>query len=171
MIAEDVDQREEGQEGQAVLSPSASETEAAAVNMPAAIPATAAPLVEPVVASEVAPPVAPVAVVPNVPASMVEPTAVAAPVADVTVAYAAPSASIAEPDAAPMAADPAPEASPPPAPAVDIAASLESAGLQMVQTRFSAPPPAEDKPVLGRKPKPVVVLADEPLQMVETQRS
>jgi ribonuclease E len=53
-----------------------------------------------------------------------------------------------------------------------IAASLESAGLQLVQTRNDAPRPAvvAEAPKLGRKPKAVAPVASEPLQMVETRR-
>ncbi len=47
--------------------------------------------------------------------------------------------------------------------------SLQAAGMQMIETRSSAPyaPPAPPKP-LGRARKPVVVVQDEPLQQVET---
>jgi ribonuclease E len=59
-----------------------------------------------------------------------------------------------------------------PAPKVDLSASLQSAGLVMIETTGnSAPAPnnPEPAPTLGRKPKAVVVIADEPLQMVETK--
>ncbi len=70
---------------------------------------------------------------------------------------------------------PAPEPAPIPsvAPAVDVAASLSQAGLVLIETAAdkSAPSPTETpRPALGRKPKPVVAPADEPLQMVETHR-
>jgi hypothetical protein len=47
--------------------------------------------------------------------------------------------------------------------------SLQAAGMQMIETRSSAPyaPPAPPKP-LGRARKPVAVAQDEPLQQVET---
>jgi hypothetical protein len=49
---------------------------------------------------------------------------------------------------------------------------LASAGLVMIETKSGASAPAAvDAPVqLGRKPRPAAVIADEPLQMVETSR-
>jgi ribonuclease E len=59
------------------------------------------------------------------------------------------------------------------APAVDLAADLDQAGLVMIETATDKPPvvaPVAEPPrPLGRKPKPPVVVADEPLQMVETR--
>lgn len=69
-----------------------------------------------------------------------------------------------------------PAASPEPAPVapaaqVDTAASLEQAGLILIETAAHAPAPiaSEPPPKLGRKPRPAVVIASEPLQMVETR--
>ena len=65
---------------------------------------------------------------------------------------------------------------PPPAPVeaaapIDLSANLEQAGLVMIETQAKpAATPAEPAPVLGRKPRPAVVIAEEPLQMVETHR-
>jgi ribonuclease E len=58
----------------------------------------------------------------------------------------------------------------PPAP-VDLSASLQQAGLQMVETSNAVAVPAAPSVTqpLGRKPKPTVVIPAEPLQMVETQ--
>jgi fused signal recognition particle receptor len=60
-----------------------------------------------------------------------------------------------------------------PAPAVNVTANLEQAGLVMIETAAtrsqSAAPIELPKPQLGRKPKAPVVVADEPLQMVETR--
>ncbi|HEX8988605.1 MAG TPA: Rne/Rng family ribonuclease [Rhodocyclaceae bacterium] len=55
---------------------------------------------------------------------------------------------------------------------VDLAENLQMAGLVMIETSAAtaAPTPAEPPMQLGRKPKPVQVIADEPLQMVETKR-
>ncbi|HEY1153356.1 MAG TPA: hypothetical protein VGE73_05845 [Pseudolabrys sp.] len=49
---------------------------------------------------------------------------------------------------------------------------LSSAGLVMIETKAAASAPAvAEAPVqLGRKPRPAAVVADEPLQMVETSR-
>ena len=58
------------------------------------------------------------------------------------------------------------------APSIDLTANLEQAGLVMIETAAStnAPPPApSETPKLGRKPKPPVAVAAEPLQMVETR--
>jgi ribonuclease E len=66
-----------------------------------------------------------------------------------------------------------PTATPPAAPAVDLAADLDQAGLVMIETTTDKQPVAaqiaEPPRPLGRKPKPPVVVADEPLQMVETR--
>ncbi|MGB7482285.1 MAG: hypothetical protein WA909_01315, partial [Castellaniella sp.] len=70
--------------------------------------------------------------------------------------------------AAPVAAPAAQEASRPiTLPSLD--ASLQAAGMQMVETRSSTPyaPPAPPKP-LGRARKPVAPVQSEPLQQVET---
>jgi ribonuclease E len=78
------------------------------------------------------------------------------------VAAAEPIVLAAEPVSAPM-----------PAP-VDVSASLQQAGLVMIETSANKLPPvafdtAPSQP-LGRKPKPVQVIPDEPLQMVETRQ-
>jgi hypothetical protein len=69
---------------------------------------------------------------------------------------------------------PQPAALPPPAPAVvDVSASLQQAGLVMIET-VSTPLQAAivlPAPTLGRKPKIAPPVASEPLQMVETQRN
>ncbi len=78
-------------------------------------------------------------------------------------------------EAAP-APTPAPEpivVPPAPAPApVDLGASLQQAGLVMIETSNAAPRPmaVEEAPRLGRKPRQTQVAASEPLQMVETRR-
>ncbi|MHA3903389.1 Rne/Rng family ribonuclease [Castellaniella sp. WN] len=130
---------------------------------------------------------APVETAPVAPAPVqAEPAPVAEPVAD-TEAEAeadtpAPVAAQATPDAipaapvvepAPVAEAPAPVAAPSAPASRPIAlpsdASLQAAGMQMIETRSSAPyaPPAPPKP-LGRARKPVAVVQDEPLQQVET---
>ncbi len=56
---------------------------------------------------------------------------------------------------------------------VDVTASLQNAGLVMIETAAStsvAPSYAAPAQPLGRKPKPILVTPDEPLQMVETKR-
>ena len=61
----------------------------------------------------------------------------------------------------------------PAVPAVDVTASLQQAGLVMIETSSSVQPIVVDSapaPVLGRKPKPVQIIPNEPLQMVETKR-
>ena len=56
---------------------------------------------------------------------------------------------------------------------VDLSVNLEQAGLVLVETAAeslkSAAPIEMPKPQLGRKPKPPVIVPDEPLQMVETR--
>ncbi|MFY9327644.1 MAG: Rne/Rng family ribonuclease [Georgfuchsia sp.] len=56
---------------------------------------------------------------------------------------------------------------------VDVSASLQQAGLVMIETVAGAQPIiVEQAPVQprGRKPKPVPIIVDEPLQLVETKR-
>jgi ribonuclease E len=56
---------------------------------------------------------------------------------------------------------------------VDMSASLQQAGLVLIETaagQRSAEPIVVPQPALGRKPKPVAAIASEPLQMVETKR-
>jgi ribonuclease E len=69
-----------------------------------------------------------------------------------------------------MAAAPAPAPVPAPA-AADVSASLQQAGLVMIETAASAQPiiVEQTSQALGRKPKPVIVIPDEPLQRVETK--
>jgi ribonuclease E len=115
-------------------------------------------------------------------------TASAAPIAEPAIDVAPAEVSLPQPAVEPMiepVAEPviAPAAEPvaavvPPAPVaepvVDVAANLEQAGLVMIETaanRAQAAAPIElPKPQLGRKPRAAVVVADEPLQMVETRR-
>ncbi|RLJ64952.1 Rne/Rng family ribonuclease [Sulfurisoma sediminicola] len=57
--------------------------------------------------------------------------------------------------------------------AVDMSASLQQAGLVLIETAAgsrAAEPIVVPHPPLGRKPKPVSVAPSEPLQMVETKR-
>lgn len=59
---------------------------------------------------------------------------------------------------------------------VDLSGSLEQAGLVMIETaaektaRLDGQFTVSEPQQFGRKPKPVVVIADEPLQIVETRR-
>ena len=119
----------------------------------------------------------PVAVEPPPHASAPAPVAEAAPPVIATAVSEAPPAI--EAAAAPVvAATPAPAPDPivvPPAPApapVDLGASLQQAGLVMIETSNAAAHPtiAEEVPKLGRKPRPAQVIASEPLQIVETRR-
>ncbi len=61
-----------------------------------------------------------------------------------------------------------------PATPVDLSVSLQQAGLQLVETSSdkarSQAQIAVPTPALGRKPRPVPVIADEPLQIVETRQ-
>jgi ribonuclease E len=70
------------------------------------------------------------------------------------------------PTPAPIAVTPAPQV-------VDLASNLEQAGLVMIETAAGKAMPAAVTPEpakpLGRKPKPVPVITQEPLQMVETK--
>ncbi|HQR03185.1 MAG: Rne/Rng family ribonuclease [Proteobacteria bacterium] len=119
----------------------------------------------PVMEAELPAPVAPV----MAPAAVIE----AAPVEP---AAAEPSAPVIS---APMA--PAPEIKAPTLPASPVVATavptanLQEAGLIMIETSSAsaAQAPVSSVPAqpLGRKPKPVAIVADEPLQMVETQRT
>jgi ribonuclease E len=58
-----------------------------------------------------------------------------------------------------------------PAEPIDLSSELQKVGLQLIETSGKASAPVMEAPVqpLGRKPKPAPVLANEPLQMVETQ--
>ncbi|NJD35387.1 MAG: ribonuclease E/G, partial [Betaproteobacteria bacterium] len=134
--------------------------------------------------------VAVTAPVPIAQQAAIEPTPAA--VQEAASAAFAPAATF-EPTAAPVAAEPSPQpeavaeaavvAMPPPAadpivvppasvPAVvDIKESLQQIGLVMIETSHAAPVADSFAPAqpLGRKPKPAPVLANEPLQMVETK--
>ncbi|WP_368640330.1 Rne/Rng family ribonuclease [Castellaniella ginsengisoli] len=160
----------------------AAEAPAEAVPEPAPATETAAP--EPV---ETAPAPAPAPVLAAAPETAPiqeetpEPVVAASAEADVqpqeAPAAAAPEAAtqaepesepVAQATAAPVAAPAAQEASRPiTLPSLD--ASLQAAGMQMVETRSSTPyaPPAPPKP-LGRARKPVAPVQSEPLQQVET---
>lgn len=70
--------------------------------------------------------------------------------------------------AAPAATRPAPAV-----PQVDISVALKESGLVMVETRRDLAPraiPAEPEIRLGRKPKPVVMVSNEPMMQVETRK-
>ncbi|MBL8488123.1 MAG: Rne/Rng family ribonuclease [Rhodocyclaceae bacterium] len=159
--AEDAGQASPGGEAsaasQAVTQPAATAMAPKPMPWPVPMPKPAAPVTEPVVAA--AAPAAPAAeALPPLP---VEPTLapVATPVVEAAVVPSA-----------------APEVAPPPAPVeaaapIDLSANLEQAGLVMIETQAKpAATPTEPAPVLGRKPRPAVVIAEEPLQMVETHR-
>lgn len=60
-------------------------------------------------------------------------------------------------------------------PAADLSGTLQSAGLVMIETSskkkaISSDSTPEEPARRGRKPRPSVVIADEPLQQVETQK-
>jgi ribonuclease E len=58
-----------------------------------------------------------------------------------------------------------------PAEPIDLSNELQKAGLQLIETSGKTGVPVVETPAqpLGRKPKPVAVISNEPLQMVETQ--
>ncbi len=128
--------------------------------MPWPTPQPMTPVAPAVEAAEVQAPVAAEPVAAPAPAAVVEP--IVEPVVAAAPAPATPAAPIVVP---------APVAQPAAAP-VDLEADLQQAGLVMIETaggnRPAAPPVAE-APRLGRKPKAPVVIAAEPLQMVETK--
>ena len=108
------------------------------------------------------------------PAAPIEAPAVAAVVPAPAVAEAPaaiPVTTAAEPVAEPIVVPPAPAPAPAPAP-VDLGASLQQAGLVLIETSSAAPRAmvADEAPKLGRKPRPAQVVANEPLQMVETRQ-
>ena len=145
--------------------PSWHPTPVQAIPAPAAQAAPPAPVAEAIPAEEIA----------VAPAPTPEPV-VAAPAP--VVAEPSPPAAIPAP-AMEVAPTPAPVAVPdpivvPPAPAqqpVDLGASLQQAGLVLIETSNAAPRPlaADEAPKLGRKPRPAQAIASEPLQMVETR--
>ncbi len=134
--------------------------------------------VEPVAHAETSAPEAAIAVVENaasssVPVAVDQLIEIAAPVAQLP-----PSVTPAEVQPiAPITAEIVPEVAPASpqltftatAP-VDVSASLEKAGLVMIETSAVQPASAAPVQTLGRKPRPVVVVASEPLQIVETKR-
>jgi ribonuclease E len=142
-----------------------------AVPTPAPIPAvvpSAAPVAAAAVSAQESAPVSIVAVSPAptpAPAETPAPTVVAVESAPVLAAAPVASAPVADPIVVPPA--PAPEAEP-----VDLSASLQQAGLVMIETSGTAPreQALPEAPKLGRKPRQVQVAAAEPLQMVETRR-
>ena len=115
--------------------------------------AAPAPLVEEVPTAEETP-----AAAPETPAPRAEVPPAPIPVAEVVAAPAPSPVEAAQPE-------------PVPQPKVDVAANLQQAGLVMIETSSAPAPVAVEAPArpLGRKPKPKVVIADEPLQMVETR--
>jgi hypothetical protein len=70
-------------------------------------------------------------------------------------------------------ASPAPTPKPEPAPVADLSTNLAQSGLVMIETAASSVAQATSveapQQALGRKPKAAVVVAAEPLQMVETR--
>jgi ribonuclease E len=96
------------------------------------------------------------------PVAVPAPPPVVEPVPQVVAVPPQPVAPVVDPIIVPPTPKPAP---------VDLTGSLQQAGLELVETSHSAPPADSFAPVqpLGRKPKPVPVIANEPLQMVETK--
>ena len=165
---------------QGMQSPSAPTGESAPVVVAAAPVMTAEPMIAPAVIAET--PAAPAAVadtfertvpIPIMPiaapeavviAEVVAPTPVPVPVmVDASVVVVAPVVQgvVAVPV---LAAAPAPEP-------VDLKPVLAQVGLIMIETQNAAPREAvvAEPVVLGRKPRPQVQIAAEPLQMVETR--
>ncbi|MRR50785.1 MAG: Rne/Rng family ribonuclease [Rhodocyclaceae bacterium] len=139
----------------AVVAAPAAEPTVQAVAEPVSAPVEAAsPVVDAVAAAQLAAPAT--AGASTVPAAAEEPVVEATTVAGTS--------------APTPASAPAPIVAASP---IDLSASLQQAGLQMVETVASTPRPeqyfAPQQP-LGRKPKPVVVVADEPLQIIETRK-
>ena len=137
------------------------ETAPAVVETSAVAPAPtfAAPVVEPAVE------VVPVAVQEAAPEPVAEATA-----APVAVASAPVAAIEVAPEPAPVPAH-IPAAIAAPAEPIDLSSELQKAGLQLIETSGKTSAPVVEAPAqpLGRKPKPVAVVSNEPLQMVETQ--
>ncbi len=121
------------------------------------------PVVEPAVPAE--PVVVTVVAVSPAPTPVIEEAPVAPVVEPIQVVAAAPAAPVpaADPIVVPAAPVPAP---------VDLSASLQQAGLVMIETSSATPreQPQPEAPKLGRKPRQAQVVAAEPLQMVETRR-
>ncbi|MEW6514738.1 MAG: Rne/Rng family ribonuclease [Pseudomonadota bacterium] len=138
------------------------ETASAVVEASAVPPAPtfAAPVVEPAVE------VVPVAVQEEAPEPVADATAAPATVASEPVAVIE-----VAPEPTPVSAN-IPAAIAAPAEPIDLSNELQKAGLQLIETSSKASAPVIEAPAqpLGRKPKPVAVISNEPLQMVETQQ-
>jgi ribonuclease E len=96
-----------------------------------------------------------------------------APVTSLPPVIAEPVASVTVPVSAPHEVPQPPAVTPTPTPVViDVSASLQQAGLVMIETSSAQSQAAIvlPAPTLGRKPKAVPTIASEPLQMVETTR-
>ncbi len=142
----------------AVTVPAAAESAVSIEPSPAA-PVEAMSVAEPAAAVPPAPTLA-VPAVETVVEVAPEPVAVSAPVAKIEVA----------PEPMPVPANiPATIAAP--SEPIDLSSELQKAGLQLIETSGKASAPVVEAPVqaLGRKPKPAPVIANEPLQMVETR--
>jgi ribonuclease E len=168
-----------------VMSATPDFTPGAAAATTAVVIAEAHPLIV-TAAPVVVEPVAPVVPVSPSPQELQQPilevtppasevASVAVPVVEVAPAVVA---AVAIPDVATVATVPTVAAEPPlpvaEATPVDLTATLESVGLVMVQTSSSgvaASPVVATLQPLGRKPKPAAVVANEPLQMVETRNN
>ena len=143
--------------------------------MTEATPAAMAPEAAPVAAAAAeAPAPRPMPWPTPLPVTAAEPAVAPAPAPEVVAAPATPTAAP-QPEPAPVAeaATKIEPETPKVEPKVNITANLEQAGLVMIETVAKpAAAPAVEAPAqqLGRKPKPVAVVADEPLQMVETHR-
>jgi len=85
---------------------------------------------------------------------------------------AEPAAAVEQPEPVAVAAQPAPvvQAEEPP---IDLSASLQQAGLQLIETSSDKPraqiETLASTPPLGRKPRPAPVIVNEPLEIVETK--
>jgi ribonuclease E len=125
--------------------------------------------VEPVAIAETAAVTVPamttaVTVAEPVPLPVAVPTQVAEFIPQPAAAPVQPAMPVADPIIVPPEPKPAP---------VDLSGSLQQAGLVMIETSHSAPAASTFEPAqpLGRKPKPAPVIANEPLQMVETKNN
>jgi ribonuclease E len=114
-------------------------------------------------------------------APVLVPTPISLPVAPLSEEIVAVQPAESAPQVTTTAAEPAAPvapvvvSAPPPAPKVDLSVSLEQAGLIMIETSGDTAPPAVEFQMpaqsLGRKPRPVAVIPNEPLQMVETRNN
>jgi len=137
------------------------------------------------VAAPEAPVSAPASEAPQIAAMMHEetlaPTPISLPVAPLSEEIVAVQPAESAPQVTTTAAEPAAPvapvvvSAPPPAPKVDLSVSLEQAGLIMIETSGDTAPPTVEFQMpaqsLGRKPRPVAVIPNEPLQMVETRNN